>query len=472
MRFVDLSRNDPYVRANNRELLIQLWYPASTVQGYHLVDYSSPKVWRYISQLTGVDLPPISTNSVQNAPIVAGPHPLVLLTHGYTGTLTDYTFLAEDLASRGYVVASVAHTYESTAVEFPDGRLVLSVLGSHFRVDALRTDEQTISFAAHVREQDISSVLDELQRRNATSGDFLASHLDFRRVAVMGHSLGGIAALAIVSRDPRISAAIVMDAPASANSATGTGKPVLILAAGRDQWGARDCQLWRNLRGPRLLVGLDVALLGAYLLVAMTPIMTPIGEHWMRVDSLPADTLDAVIALSAGVKSDSALNAVAADRLIGALELMRQGHGRRLVTTRQRDVKGRRTIDSDTDQRRLISLASLEGTWTVVDSVHTTREEAVRSAAVLLPAGARSIIVITSPMHTRRACAVFEGVGFRVVCRPARERDFVTNHPAGNRDRLAALRAYGYEVMGMVKYRAKGWLTPHPPVTTGPGGSS
>ena len=63
MRFVDLSRNDPYVRANNRELLIQLWYPASTVQGYHLVDYSSPKVWRYISQLTGVDLPPISTNS-------------------------------------------------------------------------------------------------------------------------------------------------------------------------------------------------------------------------------------------------------------------------------------------------------------------------------------------------------------------------------------------------------------------------
>ena len=256
MRFVDLSRNDPYVRANNRELLIQLWYPASTVQGYHLVDYSSPKVWRYISQLTGVDLPPISTNSVQNAPIVAGPHPLVLLTHGYTGTLTDYTFLAEDLASRGYVVASVAHTYESTAVEFPDGRLVLSVLGSHFRVDALRTDEQTISFAAHVREQDISSVLDELQRRNATSGDFLASHLDFRRVAVMGHSLGGIAALAIVSRDPRISAAIVMDAPGSANSATGTGKPVLILAAGRDQWGARDCQLWRNLRGPRLLVEL------------------------------------------------------------------------------------------------------------------------------------------------------------------------------------------------------------------------
>lgn len=222
----------------------------------------------------------------------------------------------------------------------------------------------------------------------------------------------------------------------------------------------------------RLLVGVDIALLAAYLLVAMTPIMTPITERWMRIDNLPVDTLDAVIALSAGVKSDSALNAVAADRLISALELVRAGRGRRLVTTRQLDQTDERTISSDGDQRRLIALASLTNAWTVVDSVHTTRDEAVRSAALLLPAGGRSIVVVTSPMHTRRACAVFEAVGFRVVCRASRERDFVTNQPEGNRDRLAALRAYGYELMGMVKYRAKGWLTPHPPVTTAPGGSS
>lgn len=254
MRIVDPQHRDPYVKASYRELLIQLWYPASAVQGYHLASYASPRVWRYISQLTDVDLPPIQTNSLQNAPILAGPHPVVLLTHGYTGTLTDYTFLAEDLASRGYVVVSVAHTYESTAVEFPDGRLAQSVLGSHFRVDALRTDEQTISFAAYVRVQDLSSVLDELQRLNATRHNFLNGQLDLRHVAAVGHSLGGIAALGSLSRDPRISAAVVLDAPANATSVRGSEKPVLILAAGRDQWGARDCQLWRNLRGPRLLV--------------------------------------------------------------------------------------------------------------------------------------------------------------------------------------------------------------------------
>ena len=44
---------------------------------------------------------------------------------------TDYTFIAEDLASRGYVVAAVDHPCEATAVEFPDGRVVKSAFGSH-----------------------------------------------------------------------------------------------------------------------------------------------------------------------------------------------------------------------------------------------------------------------------------------------------------------------------------------------------
>jgi uncharacterized SAM-binding protein YcdF (DUF218 family) len=227
---------------------------------------------------------------------------------------------------------------------------------------------------------------------------------------------------------------------------------------------------------PKLLIGLEVALLAIYLLIAQTPIMTPVTDHWVRNDPLPADTLDAIVALSAGVKSDSALNSAAADRLISALELMREGRARRLVTTRQIEDYGwrwrSRVINSDVDQRRLISLASVAGVWIVVDSVHTTRDEAVRSAARLLPEGARSIIVMTSPMHTRRACATFEAVGFRVVCRASRERDFATNPPVGNRDRLAALRAFGYEQLGMIKYRARGWLTPRTLVTPATGGSS
>jgi len=53
----------------------------------------------------------------------------VIFTHGYIGTFTDYAFLFEDLASRGYVVASIDHTYEATALELARRQSLLTPLG-------------------------------------------------------------------------------------------------------------------------------------------------------------------------------------------------------------------------------------------------------------------------------------------------------------------------------------------------------
>ena len=224
---------------------------------------------------------------------------------------------------------------------------------------------------------------------------------------------------------------------------------------------------------PRVLVGIDVALIIIYLLVAGTPIVVPFTSSWIRIDPLPPDTLDAIVVLSAGVMSDSSLSSTAADRLLSGLELMRAGKGRRLITTRHVQETGRGELNTDTDQGRLTSLASIPADrWTVVIGPTTTREEAVFTARLLIPRGEKRIAVVTSPLHTRRACATFEGVGFSVVCQASRERDHVTNPPLGTHDRLAALRSYGYELAGFVKYRARGWLTPRPVVTEGAGGSS
>ena len=48
--------------------------------------------------------------------------PLVVLSPGFTSPRSTLTALAEDLASHGYVVAGIEHTYESFATAFPDGR--------------------------------------------------------------------------------------------------------------------------------------------------------------------------------------------------------------------------------------------------------------------------------------------------------------------------------------------------------------
>jgi predicted dienelactone hydrolase len=124
VQMVDPLRDDPFLgNGTKRELLVRFWYPASITEGCDPAAYTSPAVWSYFSELAGFPLPDVRTNSCLDAPISTGPHPVVVFTHGYTGTFTDYTFLFEDLASRGYVVAAVDHTYEATAVEFLDGRL-------------------------------------------------------------------------------------------------------------------------------------------------------------------------------------------------------------------------------------------------------------------------------------------------------------------------------------------------------------
>jgi hypothetical protein len=72
----------------------------------------------------------------------------------------------------------------------------------------------------------------------------------------MGHSLGGEVALSVLQHESRIRAAVWIDGVIFDESAAGTTKPVLLLAAGREQWNQDECRLWNNLRGIRLAVNL------------------------------------------------------------------------------------------------------------------------------------------------------------------------------------------------------------------------
>lgn len=256
MDLVDSRRDDPFLAdGTKRELLMRFWYPASLDQGCDPAEYTSPRVWSYFSQLARFPLPEVRTNSCQNAPTTGGAHPVIVFTHGYTGTFTDYTFLFEDLASRGYVVASVDHTYEATAVEFPDGRFVKSVFGSHLAENTWRRDEQSLALASSARPKDLKFVVDELARLNSEASPFTGK-LDLTKVAVAGHSLGGSAALLGLQQDQRFKAAVLLDARLSYDRTSLTKTPVLVLAMGREQWSDEECRLWGDLRGPRFAVNL------------------------------------------------------------------------------------------------------------------------------------------------------------------------------------------------------------------------
>jgi dienelactone hydrolase len=257
LHLVDSARPDPYLRSGaKRELLVRFWYPASLIQACKKADYTSPRVWSYFSQLAGVPFPEVITNSCMDAPMAEGAHPVVVFTHGYTGTFTDYTFIFEDLASRGYVVASVDHTYEATAVEFPDGRFVKSILGSHFG-DTWRGDDATLTFATSVRLQDLKFVVTELKRLNTKVNGPFEGKLDVSRIAIAGHSMGGATAFLALEQDPRLRAAVVLDGYLPSAVIRPTQRPVFILRANDMNADADQCRLWNSLRGPRVFVNLN-----------------------------------------------------------------------------------------------------------------------------------------------------------------------------------------------------------------------
>jgi dienelactone hydrolase len=233
-----------------RELKVTLWYPTTQRDGPR-APYLTAKESELL--LTGsriADVPPdvlstTRTNAVRDAPPAGEQLPLVVLSPGFTKPASTLTSLAEELASRGYVVAGIDHTYESYATTFPDGRVA----------ECLACDSDTDpGFGTGVvqnRAADVSFVLDELTGSCSTwQGCPL---IDRSRIAMVGQSIGGASAMAAMVQDSRIGAGVDMDGTTYARIPTGGfTRPFLFLGTEEHAPGGRDTSWdrdWKLLTG-------------------------------------------------------------------------------------------------------------------------------------------------------------------------------------------------------------------------------
>ncbi|MEU0572112.1 prolyl oligopeptidase family serine peptidase [Nonomuraea sp. NPDC005983] len=207
----DASRPDPWVpTAQARELMVSLWYPAKS-EGRRRAQYMTPKESELLlkdAKITSVPLDALSktrTNAFSDAKPAGRKHglPLVVLSPGFGKPRSTLTALAEDLASRGYVVAAIDHTYESVATTFPDGRVTTCVPceGDH--------DPSLFTKLSKGRAADVSYVLDQLTGARAKWK--AASLIDPSRIAMAGHSAGGASTIAAMVKDSRLRAGIDID---------------------------------------------------------------------------------------------------------------------------------------------------------------------------------------------------------------------------------------------------------------------
>ena len=227
----DVSRPDPWaVGVNARELMVSLWYPATPPGGRRARYMTSAESGLQLTSrgITGVPQDALSTvwtNAVSDATPAGRQRalPLVVLSPGFTNPRSTLTALAEDLASHGYVVAGIDHTYESFATAFPDGR-VTTCLARETRRRGTGFWEKVVTGRA----ADVSFVLNELTGAHpAWPG---AGLIDPSRMAMAGHSIGGAAAIPAMLADSRIRAGIDMDGTTYARIRDhGLSRPFLFL---------------------------------------------------------------------------------------------------------------------------------------------------------------------------------------------------------------------------------------------------
>lgn len=239
-----------------RRLRVRAWYPAGDVSGLQTRPYfTEQEIIDTASSLgPNLGLPAfffthmghVDTHSYLDAPPLDGQDswPVVFYSHGYSSHFGQNTALMERLASHGYLVYSVQHSYDSATVRFADG--TTASMGKEWfeflkRIasEGFPENEQKAMFGASYDDR-YEGVLGQYQdaienneriarsvpiwrddrlfveestaagRVPATMQD-IAAHGDYSRVGHIGMSFGGSTTGSVCQVDPRCAAAVNLD---------------------------------------------------------------------------------------------------------------------------------------------------------------------------------------------------------------------------------------------------------------------
>ena len=205
-----------------REVVVWMWYPSAATKSAAPVEYL-PAAWRsalaqhsgaLMSQFLTRDLSLVRVHSTSDPEVSPEQrsYPVVIMRAGGGGLTTDYTTLAEDLASHGYIVVGFDAPYRTFVVVLPDNRVVIRPPTND--PENLQADQASrlINSLLPMWTSDTNFVVSQLQHLNAAdpSGKF-TGRLDIQRLGMFGHSFGGATALQFCHDDSRCKAGIDMD---------------------------------------------------------------------------------------------------------------------------------------------------------------------------------------------------------------------------------------------------------------------
>lgn len=219
----DTTRKEIYSGKDEaRRFMIQIWYPSepgTSDQQARWMDNAeiyAPAVSEHIGMPSFFldHLALMKVPAYVNAKVVQtrGVFPVILFSHGWQGFNAQNTGQALQLASHGYIVIGVQHTYGAVITVFPDGT-VANNNPTALPPDDTPTDQYEVTAQILVDQwaRDLGFTLDFMDIQNNDSNSPFFNSLDLSRIGVYGHSTGGGAAIQFCGTDSRCTALFGQD---------------------------------------------------------------------------------------------------------------------------------------------------------------------------------------------------------------------------------------------------------------------
>ncbi len=213
----DQSRFEPFAlnSVENRKLQIRFYYPtnvsANDTRQQNKLPVIAQDAWEYLigpNQLKGKMLRFDNYRTAKwdisldtEVDTLQPSYPVLVFSHGYGFSAESYSALSAEIASRGYIVVSINHTYGANPSDFGNNDLVWA--------EPLRTD--SVGAYLPIWSDDQIFIIDQLSLINGNPDSLFFNRLDLVNLGVFGHSYGGAASYYSASRDPRIKAVIDID---------------------------------------------------------------------------------------------------------------------------------------------------------------------------------------------------------------------------------------------------------------------
>src|SRR5690554_3199166 len=179
--FIDATRIEGYSKSKkDRKLNVQFWYPDTNEEAF----------------------------------------PLIVFSHGGLGVKSSNESLYNELASHGYVVVSIDHTYHSFFTKDENNKTTwidFVYLQQMLSENPLKDKKQSFEFYRswmETRMDDINFVIDTVVLKTK-SHELIKPYglIDSSKIGVMGHSLGGSAALGIGRVREDVKAIVALESP-------------------------------------------------------------------------------------------------------------------------------------------------------------------------------------------------------------------------------------------------------------------